>query len=113
MSGGNSFSIDGPKRNCSRLIGYLHQGAVSPEKFNLLIDISNIYSERILLALELYLVRGMDRSQACEHAGISQSCFSVKLRRIQDVSRTVVKLYNWYSTDGLETLRHTEEHHGR
>lgn len=105
MHGGNSLSTDSHERNCSRLVGNLQQGAVSPEKFNLLIDISNIYSERIVRALELYLVKGLDRTQACEQAGISKSCFSVKLRRIQDVSRTVVRLYQWYSSPGLEMVQ--------
>ncbi|EBC6662868.1 hypothetical protein C1B90_24055 [Salmonella enterica] len=111
MYGGSDFSADDTDRNCSRLIGSLHQGAVSPEKFNLLIDISNIYSERIVRALELYLVRGLDRTPACEQAGISKSCFSVKLRRIQDVSRTVVRLYRWYSPPGLEMVKGGQTYH--
>ncbi|ENW8698176.1 TPA: transcriptional regulator [Escherichia coli] len=89
---------------CDRLVGYLYQGEVSPEKFHLLVELSNIYSERILLALELYLVRGLERRRACEKAGISQSCFSVKLRRMQDVSRTVIRLYSWYSSSVLDKI---------
>ncbi|HCR3450547.1 TPA: transcriptional regulator [Citrobacter werkmanii] len=112
MYGGSDFSADDTDRNSSRLIGNLYKGTVSQEKFNLLIDISNIYSERIVRALELYLVRGLDRTQACEVAGISKSCFSVKLRRIQDVSRTVVRLYRWYSSPGLEMVKVREGHHG-
>lgn len=79
-----------------RAAGYLTQGKVHLEHFRLLCNVSNIYSERILLALELFLVKGHERRVACEQAGISQSCFSVKLRQIQDISRTVIQMYPWY-----------------
>ncbi|EAA8634478.1 transcriptional regulator [Salmonella enterica subsp. enterica] len=79
-----------------KTLGFLFPGEVDIEHFRLLVDISHINSERILLALELFLVKGMTRQQACNIAGISQSCLSVKLRQMQEISRTVMKLYPWY-----------------
>lgn len=76
--------------------GYLHPRKIKAEHFGLLVDISSIYSERILLALELYLVRGQSRQQACAAAGISQGQLSVKLRQLQDISATVIRLFQFY-----------------
>lgn len=87
------------KVECSyrKTLGFLLPGQVHIEHFRLLVDISHINSERILLALELFLVKGMSRQQACNIAGISQSCLSVKLRHMQDISRTVMQLHPWYN----------------
>lgn len=87
------------KVECSyrKNLGFLLPGQVHIEHFRLLVDISHINSERILLALELFLVKGLTRQQACNIAGISQSCLSVKLRQMQDISRTVMQMYPWYN----------------
>ncbi|EBD6270327.1 transcriptional regulator [Salmonella enterica] len=87
------------KVECSyrKNLGFLLPGQVHIEHFRLLADISHINSERILLALELFLVKGLTRQQACNMAGISQSCLSVKVRQMQDISRTVMQLYPWYN----------------
>ncbi|POT23827.1 transcriptional regulator [Citrobacter freundii] len=77
--------------------GYLHPGSVHPEHFRLLVGISNIYSERIRIALELFLVRGLTRQESCDEAGISQSCLSIKLRQIQSISRAVTEMHPWYT----------------
>lgn len=90
--------------NCQRNLGYLSPGKVNIEHFRLLVDISNISSERILLALELFLVKGLNRQQSCAAAGISQSTLSIKLRQIQEISRIVVLIYPWYAglSEGTE-----------
>ncbi|EGB0328387.1 TPA: PapB/FocB family fimbrial expression transcriptional regulator [Salmonella enterica subsp. enterica serovar Poona] len=79
-----------------KTLGFLLPGKVHKEHFLLLAEISRINSERILLALELFLVKGLTRQQACNISGISQSCLSVKLRQMQDISRTVMMLCPWY-----------------
>lgn len=77
-------------------LGYLHPEKIKAEHFGLLVGISSIYSERILLALELYLVRGQSYQQTCAAAEISQRQLSVKLRQLQDVSATVIRPFQFY-----------------
>ena len=81
------------------LAGTLVPGAVSHELFSLLSDISSIHSERILMALRIFLVEGKTRQEACELSGISQSCFSTKLRQLQVLSCTVARMYSWYVSE--------------
>ena len=76
--------------------GTLTPGMVDKTHFHLLIDISSIYSEKIIYALELHLVNGLKRNEACLISGISQSCLSIKLRQLQRISRSVVQMYPWY-----------------
>ncbi|HIF2783087.1 TPA: PapB/FocB family fimbrial expression transcriptional regulator [Salmonella enterica] len=61
-------------------LGFLLPGGIHKEHCLLLADISRISSERILLAIESFLVKGLTRQQACNISGISESCLSVKLR---------------------------------
>ncbi|EHM1654532.1 transcriptional regulator [Salmonella enterica subsp. enterica serovar Saintpaul] len=77
--------------------GYLSPGGVHLEHFRLLANISGIRSEKILIALESFLVRGLTRQQSCELAGVSPASISVKLRQMQGVNRAVIELQPWYS----------------
>lgn len=76
--------------------GFLKQGNVAHEHFMLLIDISSINSQKVIQALEAFLVRGRDRKEVCELYGVSQGYFSIKLRQLQDISRIVVDMYPYY-----------------
>lgn len=89
--------IDKMKRTPPGTPGYLHPGRVHPEHFRLLADVSNIYSEKILIALELFLVKGLTRQESCDRAGISPSCMSIKLRQLQSLSRAIIEMYPWYA----------------
>ncbi|EDD5412305.1 transcriptional regulator [Salmonella enterica subsp. enterica serovar Enteritidis] len=73
--------------------GTLESGAVNIHYFQLLITVCLIRKKNVSDALEDVLVRGFSRREACECNGISQSTLSVRLRHLQMVSHTVVRMY--------------------
>lgn len=80
----------------SSAFGFLKQGSVAQEHFILLVDISSINSQKVIQALEAFLVRGIDRKEACDLYGVSQGYFSIKLKQLQDISKIVVDMYPYY-----------------
>lgn len=64
--------------------------------FDLLLSLTSIHSEKIKKALEAYVVDGMDKKRACEMFGVNSSYFSLKIRLLQDVNRTVISMYPFY-----------------
>lgn len=64
--------------------------------FDLLLSLTSIHSEKLKKALEAYLVDGMSKKRACDIWGVNPSYFSLKIRLLQDVSRTVISMYPFY-----------------
>lgn len=75
----------------------LRAGQVSQDHFRQLINISNIHSTKVILALEEFLVFGLTRQEACEKHHVAQGYFSISLRRLQELSAQVVLMYPHYA----------------
>lgn len=75
----------------------LRAGEVSREHFRLLINISNIHSTKVILALEDFLVSGLTRQDACQKHQVALGYFSISLRRLQELSAQVVLMYPHYA----------------
>lgn len=73
-------------------------GEMNHEHFILLIRISGIHSEKVIYALEDFLVRGLSRSESCYRRGASLSYFSISLRRIRTINNSVYKISKYYLT---------------
>lgn len=84
--------------------GTLHPGMVDIRHLRLLLTLCNVSNPRMVLAIEDVLVGGFPRREACERNGVSQSHLSVKLRRLQDVSQMVLRIYP-YVRDEIESDR--------
>ena len=74
----------------------LTPGCMTEEHFNKLMNISTIHSEKVLLALEDYCVRGSDRKSACERFNVSQGYFSICLRKLQRLNLNVADMVRFY-----------------
>lgn len=75
----------------------IEPGSIDRNHFYLLLSLTSISSERIKLALEHYFVQGESQRDVCECFDVNSSYFSLKVRVIQDVNRTVLALYPYYS----------------
>ncbi|HCZ4708631.1 TPA: hypothetical protein O3H02_004298 [Salmonella enterica subsp. enterica serovar Saintpaul str. CFSAN004144] len=75
----------------------IESGSIDRDHFYLLLSLTSINSERIKLALEHYFVMGESLRSVCKSFGVNSSYFSLKIRVIQDVSRTVLALYPYYA----------------
>ncbi len=73
----------------------LRPGTVQPEHFRLLINISNIHSEKVVRALERHLVHGIIRKEACFDEGVSAGFFSQKLKQLQYINQMASLLVNY------------------
>ncbi|EEZ6327446.1 TPA: transcriptional regulator [Escherichia coli] len=71
-------------------------GEMTDTHFNLLVALTTIYSEKVILALRLYLVDGYPRKDACERYNVSPGYFSVCLNRLDRTYRTARVLADYY-----------------
>lgn len=74
----------------------LTPASLSNEHFWMLIEISPVYSEKIIRALRDFLVLGRERKEIYESHNVSSSYFSVALGRISRVDNIVSSLTPYY-----------------
>ncbi|EFK9059093.1 transcriptional regulator [Escherichia coli] len=79
--------------------GKLMPASLSNEHFWMLIEISPVYSEKMIRALRDFLVLGKERKKVCELHNVSPSYFSVALGRISHVNEIVSSLTTYYCSD--------------
>lgn len=100
--------MDRSRGNCQvkgeDFLARMRKGALIPaevpeEKFWLLIEVSSIYSEKVILALRDYLVSGISRKQVCESYGMNNGYFSTSLNRLVRISKTISDLAPYYSQE--------------
>nr|WP_245167682.1 adhesin biosynthesis transcription regulatory family protein [Edwardsiella hoshinae] len=65
---------------------------MSEERFWLLIEISPIHSEKVIAALNDYLVLGYTRREACERNDVAAGYFSLSLAKMLRVENVVLLL---------------------
>ncbi|MXI59081.1 transcriptional regulator [Escherichia coli] len=70
---------------------------MSGEKFDLLIDVSTIHSEKVRCALKEFLVEGYSTKEVCDRNGVSRGYFSSALGRLYRIDNIVAKLNRFYS----------------
>lgn len=68
--------------------------------FFLLVEISALYSEKVIRALRDFLVDGYTRKEACERNNVALSYFSMALRKIQRTEQAVFQLLPYYVASG-------------
>ncbi|ELL3233718.1 TPA: transcriptional regulator [Escherichia coli] len=86
-------------QNSSFLIarkGKITAGELPEEQFWLLIDISPIYSEKLINAMREHLVYGISRKEVCGKYCVSNSYLSTGLNKLYHVNRTILKLICFY-----------------
>ncbi|EJH1485227.1 TPA: transcriptional regulator [Escherichia coli] len=76
--------------------GELVPGQVHEIHFQLLMEISPVYSDKVILALRDFLVLGFTRKESCERHNVSPGYLSTTLGRIQNISKSVSKLMPYY-----------------
>lgn len=69
---------------------------ISKEHFELLVSLTPIHSLNLKSALFAYFVDGLSLKEIRDQFKVNTSYLSLKIRVIQDVSRTVVSLYPYY-----------------
>ncbi len=77
--------------------GSLDINNISNEHFWLLIELSAIRSNKIIMSLRDYLVDGFSKQEACDRNDVSQSYFSISLKKIlyiHNISSLISKFYN-------------------
>ncbi|HAK5377354.1 TPA: transcriptional regulator [Salmonella enterica] len=81
---------------CKTRKGELIPGQVHEIHFRLLMDISPIYSDKVIQALRDFLVLGFTRKESCERHNVSPGYLSTTLGRIQNISKSVSQLMPYY-----------------
>ena len=76
--------------------GELVPGQVHEIHFQLLMEISPVYSDKVILALRDFLVLGFTRKESCERHNVSPGYLSTTLGRIQNISKSVSRLMPYY-----------------
>ncbi|WP_089644660.1 PapB/FocB family fimbrial expression transcriptional regulator [Escherichia coli] len=89
------------ENNDELLQGRIKQGALVPGKitedmFCLLVEMSSIRSEKMIQALQEYLVQGKSRIAICESYRLGSSHFSISLDRLQRLSYLAAMLSCYY-----------------
>ncbi|EON6570355.1 TPA: PapB/FocB family fimbrial expression transcriptional regulator [Salmonella enterica subsp. diarizonae] len=74
----------------------LYPGNVSPEHFKCLIMLSRIRGEKIVVALEAFLVKGWARKDIFESYNISPGYFSLKLNQVRSCNRMIAEILPFY-----------------
>lgn len=77
----------------------LTPGRMTDNHFWLLVEISPLYSEKVINALRDFLVMGYTRREACERHNVSQGYFSGALGRFQRIHQTVKRLVPFYISE--------------
>ncbi|MBB7656665.1 PbsX family transcriptional regulator [Escherichia coli] len=70
---------------------------ISNEHFWLLIELSGIRSDKIIMSLRDHLVDGFSKREACERNDVSQSYFSVSLKKISHINNMCALLSKYYA----------------
>ncbi|ENY3616482.1 PapB/FocB family fimbrial expression transcriptional regulator [Escherichia coli O8:H49] len=81
--------------NCN--LDVLLPGNVPEEQFWLLIDISPIHSEKVIIALLDYFVRGKSRKDICELHHINNGYLSTSIARLNQINYIAKQLASYYS----------------
>ncbi|EHG2955464.1 transcriptional regulator [Salmonella enterica subsp. diarizonae serovar 61:z52:z53] len=68
----------------------------SPEYFYCLITLSRIRGEKIVVALEAFLVKGWARKDIFESYNISPGYFSLKLNQVRSCNRMIAEILPFY-----------------
>lgn len=76
--------------------GCLVPGKITEDQFCLLVEMSSIRSERMVQALQEYLVQGKSRIAICESYRLGSSHFSISLDRLQRLSYLASQLSFYY-----------------
>lgn len=71
-------------------------GSISEKQFRLLIELSPIYSEKVVSALRDYLVLGHSRKLVCEKHNVSNGYLSISLGRLFHINQVVSQLVIHY-----------------
>ncbi|EIY5515280.1 transcriptional regulator [Salmonella enterica] len=83
--------------NSERARSLMYPGELSPEHFQCLISLSRIRGEKIIEALEAFLVKGWPRKDIFEIYKISPGYFSLKLNQIRDCNKMVFEMLPFYT----------------
>lgn len=71
-------------------------GQVHEIHFWLLVEISPVYSDKVIQALRDFLVLGFTRKESCERHNVSPGYLSTTLGRIQRISKSVSQMMSYY-----------------
>ncbi|EAT6896134.1 transcriptional regulator [Salmonella enterica] len=74
----------------------LYPGKVSSEHFECLIMLSRVRGEKIIVALEAFLVKGRKRKDIFENYNISPGYFSLKLNQVRACNRAIAEILPFY-----------------
>ncbi len=76
--------------------GALVPGRITEDMFCILVEMSSIRSEKMIQALQEYLVQGKSRIAICEQYRLGSSHFSISLDRLQRLSYLAAMLTCYY-----------------
>lgn len=81
---------------CKRQKGELMPGQVHEIHFWLLMEISPVYSDKVIQTLRDFFVLGFTRKESCERHNVSPGYLSTTIGRIQRISKYVSQLIPYY-----------------
>ncbi|HCO8570213.1 major pilu subunit operon regulatory protein PapB [Escherichia coli] len=88
------------KSHCSRIRrGVIKPGILTDEQYELLIELSPVYSSKIIYAMRDYLVAGHPRKTVCERHNVSNGYLSTSLKKLYYTNSVVIRLMQIYKTN--------------
>ncbi|TWI52588.1 adhesin biosynthesis transcription regulatory protein [Pseudomonas duriflava] len=81
----------------ARTLSFLKPGTLEREHFDLLLEGTSIRGERIIRALEDFLIKGIAATEACEANAVSRSQFYRRLYVLESESERARRLSKFYS----------------
>ncbi|WP_099588229.1 PapB/FocB family fimbrial expression transcriptional regulator [Escherichia albertii] len=67
--------------------------------FELILELTPVYSERVIDALRDFLVMGVNRKEACFRNDVSLAYFSIVLKKFKHAESVVYKIHNNHAED--------------
>lgn len=119
VSGGWPVSSTGPlQRNISKCtndstfsqisgVDLLIPGQVDPEYLSGLINICSIRNQKMVRALELVLVHGITRKNACASESVAMSFLSVKIKQLQSINSVIHSILPFRGSNCGKCATHT------
>lgn len=81
--------------------GVIKPGMLNDEQYELLVELSPVYSSKVIYAMRDYLVAGYPRKAACERHNVSNGYLSTCLKKLYYTNSVVIQLMQIYKVNSL------------
>ncbi|GGM16783.1 PapB/FocB family fimbrial expression transcriptional regulator [Pseudomonas asuensis] len=81
----------------ARTLSFLKPGSLEREHFDLLLEGTSIRGEKVIRALEDFLIKGVPVTEACESNSVNRSQFYRRLYALESESERARRLSKFYN----------------